>query len=510
MANMHNEGSGFDPGRLFLGSCFALIATAVAFAVVGATMGAMKEHFILTNEQIGWIGGAALWGFTISIFIFGPLCDALGMKLLLRLAFVGHALGVLIMIFANGFTTLFIGALTISMGNGLVEAACNPLVATIYPDKKVQMLNRFHVWFPGGIVIGGLIAYILDAIGIGAWQVKLAVILVPTLIYGFLFLGQKFPATERLQSGISFGQMVKETVFRPLFLLLFLCMMMTASMELGPNRWVPAVLESAGIPGILVLVWINLLMAILRFYAGPVVHRLSPTGILFVSAIISGLGLWWLSYTDSLGMALAAGTVFALGVCYFWPTMLGVTSERVPKGGALALALMGGIGMAIVGLVTSPMMGKIVDTSMQQMLPAEQTTSVLQSVVTTYPALKAEARGKTGEDIESAIRAANEVLLEKGTTGTLPEIKTANALRSAIAAAPSSEAAATAKALLGPAENYGGKVAFREVAPLSIILAIIFGILFFRDRARGGYKVERLEATGTAVPGNKKLEKSTL
>lgn len=509
MENTRSEISGIDPGRLFLGSQIALIATAVAFAVVGAIMGALKEHFILTNEQVGWIAGAALWGFTISIFIFGPLCDALGMKFLLRLAFVGHALGVVIMVFATGFTMLFVGALTIAMGNGLVEAACNPLVATIYPDKKTQMLNRFHVWFPGGIVIGGLASYLLDTMGIGLWQVKLCLILVPTVIYGVLFLGQKFPATERLQSGISFGQMVKETVFRPLFLLLFLCMMMTASMELGPNRWVPAVLESAGIPGILVLVWINLLMAILRFYAGPVVHRLSPTGILFASAIISGLGLWWLSYTDSLGMALAAGTVFALGVCYFWPTMLGVTSERVPKGGALALALMGGIGMAIVGLVTSPMMGKIVDTSMQEMLPAEQTTSTLQSVAVTFPDLKATAKGKTGEDIDAAIRAANEVLLEKAKTGTLPEIKTANALRSAIAAAPASDAAVQAKALLGPAENYGGKKAFRDVAPLSIVLAVIFGILYFRDRARGGYKVERLGTMGAAPPEDRKFEKTT-
>ena len=506
MENTRSDGSGINAERLFLGSQLALIATAVAFAVVGASMGAMKEHFILTNEQVGWIAGAALWGFTISIFIFGPLCDALGMKFLLRLAFLGHVLGVLIMVFADGFTMLFIGALTISMGNGLVEAACNPLVTTIYPNKKTQMLNRFHVWFPGGIVIGGLASYLLDTIGMGLWQIKLALILIPAIIYGILFLGQKFPATERLASGISFGQMVKETVLRPLFLLLFFCMMMTASMELGPNRWVPAVLESAGIPGILVLVWINLLMAILRFYAGPVVHRLSPTGILFASAIVSGLGLLWLSYTESLAMALAAGTVFAVGVCYFWPTMLGVTSERVPKGGALALALMGGIGMAIVGLVTSPMMGKIMDEHM--MLPPDKTTSALQTVSATFPQLQATAKGRTGEDIAAALKAANEVLVEKSTTGTVPDVKTANALRSAIAAAPSSEAAQEAKAVLGPAENKGGQVAFRYVAPLSIILALIFGVLFFRDRARGGYKVERLEATGTVAPGSRKLEKS--
>ena len=281
------------PKRLFGASCVSLIATSVTFAIVGAIMGPLKEAFVLTNEQIGWIGGAGLWGFTLTIFIFGPLCDVLGMKLLLRLAFLGHAAGVMIMIFATGYEMLFIGSLTLAMANGIVEAVCNPLVATIYPDKKTEMLNKFHVWFPGGIVIGGLVAYALDKIAasteitaIGSWQLKLVAILIPTVIYGGMILGQKFPATERVQSGISFGQMFKGTMFRPLFLLLLLCMIMTASLELGPNRWVPAVLQAAGIPGILVLVWINLLMAILRYYAGSVVHRISPTTILLFSATI--------------------------------------------------------------------------------------------------------------------------------------------------------------------------------------------------------------------------------
>jgi len=482
-------------GRLFVGSCVALVATAVAFAVVGATMGALKEHFVLSNEEVGWIGGAALWGFTISIFIFGPLVDALSMKFLLRLAFLGHVVGVLIMIFATGFTMLFIGALTIAMGNGLVEAACNPLVATIYPDRKTQMLNRFHVWFPGGIVIGGLTSYLLDYAAVTDWRVKLGLVLLPAAIYGILFAGQKFPATERVQSGVTFWEMVKETFLRPLFLLLVVCMMMTASLELGPNRWVPAVLESAGIPGILVLVWINLLMAVLRYFAGPVVHRLSPTGILFLSAIVSGIGLYWLSYTETLGMAIAAGTVFALGVCYFWPTMLGVTSERVPKGGALALGVMGGIGMAIVGLVTSPLMGKVADEYLHERLPVEQTVECLDQVVRSYPALKSEASGKTHVDLDRAIKAAQRIVAAHDPGDALPPLATANALREAIAAAPSSAAATMAKDILGPAENYGGKISFRYVAPLALILAFIFGIFYFRERARGGYTVVKLSRT---------------
>ena len=191
--------------RLFLCSCIALISTSVAFAVIGDIMGTLKTTFVLTNAQVGQIGGAALWGFTLSIIVLGPLCDALGMRTLLRFAWICHLAGPLLMIAATGFWTLFAGALILALGNGTVEAACNPLVATVYPDRKTQMLNRFHVWFPGGIVIGGLLCFAFSQSGLGSYKLRLALILVPTLIYGVLFLGQTFPVTERVQSGVSFG-----------------------------------------------------------------------------------------------------------------------------------------------------------------------------------------------------------------------------------------------------------------------------------------------------------------
>lgn len=336
-----------NQARLFVGSCFALIATAVCFAVIGAIMGALKQQFVLSNEQVGYIGGAAIWGFTLSIFALGPLVDALGMRNLLRFALLCHLVGPLLMIFATGaaaYWMLFFGALIVSLGNGTVEAVCNPLIATLYPDDKTRKLNQFHVWFPGGIVIGAVICFVLDKVGITDWRVKVALILLPTIVYGILFTGQKFPATERVQSGITFGGMVTGALLRPLFLILLLCMCITASLELGPGRWVSAVLEAGGIAGILVFAYINGLMAILRFFAGAVVHRVSPTGILVCSAILAGIGLYWFSFAESTPMAFASATVFAVGVCYFWPTMLGVVSERVPQSGALGLALMGGMG----------------------------------------------------------------------------------------------------------------------------------------------------------------------
>lgn len=481
-----------NPQRLFTASRVAIGSTATAFVVIGAIMASLKEYFVLTNEQVGWIGGAALWGFIITILIFGSLCDVFGMKLLVRLGAIGHISGALVMIFANGFGMLFCGALMLSMSDGLVQAACNPLVATIYSERKTEMINKLHLWFPGGIVIGGLITFVLDKMSIGFWQLKLTIIMVPAVVYGLLFLRQRFPVTERVQSGISFGQMFKDTLLRPLFLLLLVCMMMTASLELGPSRWIPAVLQSAGISGILVLVWISGLMAVLRYFAGPVLHRLSPMGILFFSAVVAGVGLLWLSYVQTLVTAIAAGSVFAVGVAYFWPTMTGVTSERVPKGGALALALMTGTGMLAAGLITLPTMGWVTDRYLHEKLPLQQTTACLRKIIDTYPALVTQAKGKTAGDIKRAVEDAQKVIDAKTIDAALPRIATANALRIAIASAPKSEAAKTAKELLGPAENYAGKISFRRLAPLSIVLAFIFGALYLRDRARGGYIAEKI------------------
>ena len=260
--------------RLFLGSCVALIATSVAFATVGAVMLALKREFVLTNEEVGWIGGAALWGFAVSQLAFAPLADSLGMKTLLRFSFLGHLLGSVTMIFASGFTTLFVGALIIAMANGLVEAACNPLVAALFPDNKTVKLNQFHVWFPGGVVLGGLAAFALDAVGITGWQIKIGLILVPTLAYGALLLRETFPPTEGVEAGVSMGEMFSAAFTTPLMWVMLIAMAMTASVELGPNRWVPAVLEAGGVAGILVLVWINGLMAIMRF--GEVLSGAAP------------------------------------------------------------------------------------------------------------------------------------------------------------------------------------------------------------------------------------------
>ena len=480
------EDAVLHPQRLFIGSCMALVATSVAFATVGAVMFDLKGAFVLNNAQVGWIGGAALWGFAVSQVVFAPLCDTLGMRFLVRMAWVGHLGGALIMIFANGFGTLFAGGLVIAMANGLVEAACNPLVATLYPEKKTVKLNQFHVWFPGGIVLGGLAAWALDDIGATAWQLKIALILVPTLAYGFLLLGQRFPATEGVRSGVSMGEMFRATFATPLMWLMLLCMALTASIELGPGRWIPAVLEAGGMAGILVLVYINGIMAVMRYFAGPVVHRLSPSGILLVSAVLSGAGLLWLSYGASVTSVIASATVFALGVCYFWPTMLGFVSERIPRSGALGLGLMGTVGMATVGLVTSPRMGEIADRAAHADLEEDRVVPILVNAGGALESQSLRTPGPEGDDLRSGLALVTGTLERYQAEGALPPVETANALRGFIESGSTHPAVTEARAILGPAENRGGLISFRYVVPLSGVLVLVFGALYLRDRRRAG------------------------
>ena len=347
-----------NKNQLFLASCIALIFTSLTFAFRASLEGVWKLEFGLTNEQLGWVFSPAFWGFTLAMVIGGPLCDVLGMKRLVGFAFVGHIAGAVIYIFAKDATMLFIGTLCIGIGNGMVEAACNPLVVALYPDNKTTMLNRFHVWFPGGNVIGGLLAYIvLTQLNLD-WRILIVPLFIAVVIYGFMFLKLKFPETERVTSGVSTGDMFKACL-NPLFLILIACMFLTAATELGTTTWILALLQGTNVSGILVLVFIFGIMALGRSFAGPVVHRLNPNGMLIFSAIFAGIGLVLLSKVSGYA-AFGAAAVYAVGICFFWPTMLGFVAEYLPKTGALGLSLMGGAGMFSVSLIL-PVMGKWLD-----------------------------------------------------------------------------------------------------------------------------------------------------
>jgi MFS family permease len=334
----------------------------MTFAIRAGMLGDLGKQFNFTNEQVGWITSMAFLGFPVATMIGGWLCDVVGMGRLLILAFITHMIGIVLTISATGFWTLFISTFFIGFANGTVEAACNPMIAAMFPDKKTEMLNRFHVWFPGGIVIGGLISYFMTNAHMD-WKVQVSVILIPAFIYGVLFLNQNFPKTERVTSGVSAGEMLK-ACFSPLYLFMVACMLLTSTTELGTNQWINTILENVGVKSILILVWINAIMAIGRLFAGKAVHSLEPTGMLLGSAVLAAIGLIWLSNTSGM-MSFAAAGVFAVGCCYFWPTMLGFVAENIPKSGALGMSLLGGAGMFATSIF-QPILGSMYDSNLAE------------------------------------------------------------------------------------------------------------------------------------------------
>ena len=398
--------------RLFIASCLALLVTAITFAIRAKIEGVFSTEYELTKEQIGYAFGPAFWGFAIAMFAGGFIIDIVKTKTIVRMAFGMHFIGIILLLLAKDMTSLFLANVFIGFGNGSVEAACNPLIATLFPDNKTKMLNRFHVWFPGGIVIGGILAWLtMDQLGL-RWEILVSLLFIPLIIYGFLFFGQKIPETERVSSGVSYKEMMRNIgapftiiltvilmiliasvpslslnfdsiipyiivgviivlVFIEskiinkiglLFPLILFCMLLTASTELGTTQWINALLETNGINPMIILVVVTGIMAIGRFFAGGLIHRLNPTGVLLGSAVIATIGLWLLSISVGSVMTLAAAAVFAVGVCYFWPTMIGTASEYMPKSGALGMSILGGAGFVATSMVL-PIMGKSIETS---------------------------------------------------------------------------------------------------------------------------------------------------
>lgn len=343
-----------DRSSIFLMCCIALIVTSMTFAIRAGILEELGVTFTLSNEELGWINSMAFLGFPLAMMIGGLVYNQVGPKLMMIIAFIGHLAGLLLTIFATGFATLIVSTFFIGLANGAVEAACNPLIADLYKDRKTAMLNRFHVWFPGGIVIGALIGNFFGSM-LG-WQLLIATMLVPTVIYGYMIFKVKFPDANMLITSTT--ENVK-ALASPLFFVLIILMTLTATTELGTGQWINQVLAGNGASAMLILALITGVMAIGRYFAGHILHRINPIGVLFVSSIIATVGLFLLSNTSG-SMVYGAAVVFAIGVTYFWPTMIGVVGEYLPKTGALGMSLMGGAGMFGVS-IWNPVIGKWID-----------------------------------------------------------------------------------------------------------------------------------------------------
>jgi len=362
--------------RLFVASCLALLVTSLSFGIRAGVLSQQGIDFQLTNAQLGTIAATAFWGFPLAMLVGGTIVDIIGMKRLLVLAFIFHLSGIVLTIYATGYWSLFFSTLLIGIANGTVEAACNPLVTALYPNNKTTKLNHFHLWFPGGIVIGTLIVFLFNKIGLGT-NLQVGMMLIPTILYGYFFSKLEFPETERVSSGVSASDMYK-SLLNPLFIFMIICMFGTAITELFTGQWIDVLLKNVSDNAILLLTIETGIMVIGRAFAGPVVKKFSPSGVLLISAILAALGLYLLGHTTG-NMLFVGAIIFGIGVCYFWPTMLGFVAENLPKTGAVGLNLMGGAGMFAVS-VYMIFMSDFYDTLVNAKIPAGTAAADLAAV----------------------------------------------------------------------------------------------------------------------------------
>jgi len=348
-----------NKSALFNGSCFALITTAFTFSIRAGILPQLGEAFGLSAEQLGFINSMWFLGFPISMIIGGLVYHTFGPKNIMMVAFVCHTIGILMTIFAGGYTTLLVSTLLIGIGNGCTEAACNPMIADMYSGVKMQkMLSRFHMWFPGGILVGSLISFFMTKMGFG-WQAQMWVTMIPTIIYAVLFFGKTFPKAQ-LEEANSLANNFK-AMLNPVFIFLFCAMALTAISEFGPNQWVKITLVASGAEPLLILGLTFGVAALGRWFAGPVVGSLGQTGVLLGGAIFTAIGIYMFSRVTG-PMAYVAAVVYALGICYFWPVMIGSVAHRVPKSSALGMSIVGGVGMFSTSIF-QPIIGGWIDSA---------------------------------------------------------------------------------------------------------------------------------------------------
>lgn len=411
---MSSSDSNLPDKKLFWACFVALVATSFVFSVRSMVIGDWATEFNLTETQKGQILGAGLWPFAITIVLFSLIIDKIGYKRAAYFAIFCQVVSTIVIIFANGYKMLWLGSFIVALGNGTVEAYINPVVATMYKKDKTKWLNILHAGWPLGLVLGGLVAILLKE---QSWQLKMGLLLVPIVIYTILTIPRKFPVNERVAAGVSYRDMLKEvgvlgfaiigflmfselgrvavesgwigswTVWHtvaltgavlvavgiytksagaPIFLIMLVTIGPLATTELGTDTWITDLMgpemEKLGVNAGWVLVYTSLIMTVLRFCAGPIVHRLSPLGLLAVSALLSIGGLIFLSKAVGI-IILIAATLYGFGKTFLWPTTLGIVAERFPKGGALTLNGVSAVGVLFMGIVGAPLIGLVQDQS---------------------------------------------------------------------------------------------------------------------------------------------------
>lgn len=353
-----NNATAINNKKLFYASCFALITTALSFSIRAGILPQLGEELSLSAEQLGYINSMWFLGFPLSMVVGGLIYHKVGGKVIMQFAFFAHAIGIIMTIYTGSYMGLMISTLLIGLGNGCTEAACNPMIADAFQGNTMsKMMNRFHMWFPGGIVIGSLVSKFMTEAGM-SWQSQIWVIMIPTLIYAYLFFKPTWPKAIVQEAATLKGNL--KAMVSPLFIFMMICMSLTAISEFGPQQWVGLILSKSGANPMLILALVTGLMAVARYFGGDIVRKFDQTGVLLGSAILATIGVYLFS-TQTGGMAYVAAIFFALGVAYFWPNMIGFIADKIPKSGALGMSIIGAVGM-FANSIFQPIIGSWIDS----------------------------------------------------------------------------------------------------------------------------------------------------
>jgi MFS family permease len=473
--------------RLLWAGFMAILAAGVGFSIRGGILSDWGTQFGFTQSDLGNITGGGLTGFGVIILLGALIADKVGYGKLMIFAFIMHFLSAVLTLAATpifnsmhdsnptgakdaAYQCLFWGMFLFAIGNGMCEAVVNPLVATLFPKNRTHYLNILHAGWPAGLVAGGLASFFL--VGKVRWEVQMSLFLLPVLFYGLMCIGQRFPKSEASVAGVSFGQMLAEFAAPMLLLLLFIHALL-GYVELGTDSWISNItgnILASREKGLLLFVYTSSLMFALRFFAGPIVEKISPLGLLFVGATCGAIGLTLLGSATTGLFVVVAATIYGVGKTFLWPTMLAVVSERFPRGGAITIGAMGGIGMLSAGLLGGPGIGYNQDyyasNDLKQKAPAvyDEYKSPTKNRFLFFP----EIQGLDGTKVGSV-------------RGKTPEQRSA------------------AEAQVHDADLHGGRMALKITAAIPATMAFLYLCLIGYFRMRGGYKQVHLvgeEMTG--------------
>lgn len=534
MSTAADVNTGVNRMRLLWAGFTAILAAGVGFAIRGGIFDNWGSEYGFNATQLGAIGGMGFSGFCFGIIIGGVICDKIGYGKLVFAAFFFHILSAVVTFTAGGesaYTSLYWGMFLFAFANGTLEAVANPLVATLFPENRNHYLNILHASWPAGMIIGGVIGWVLDDQLKWAWQWQLALYLLPTVAYGLMFMGQKYPKSEAAAQGLSIGEMFKDvgilgglvisfliglffkeiglfesaatntylgwaiglgsliaiavitkgSIGSWLLFVLFIAHALVGSVELGTDGWIQNItgnILSSG-EGKILFVWTSAVMFFLRFCAHWIESKLglTPVALLLVCSICAVIGLNLVSHSTAFIGAIAALTIYGFGKTFFWPTMLAVASDRFPRSGAIAISIMGGIGMMSSGLLGSPGLGYAKDRFSGEALQ--------ESKAELYDEYKAQKPSKwlfldevTGLDGEKL--------------GAISEKKKTD------------EALTDAEKAVDDASIEGDRRTLRADAYIPITMAVIYLLLLLYFKSIGGYKplsLADVEKTGPPSDG---------